>query len=524
MPKKKVVIVGGGFGGVCCAQTLARLTGKELDIELINSTNYFVFQPLLPEVAAGVISASDAVVPLRAMLDNVQIRQAEVIGIDLANRRIDFVQGAGRYDNQISYDHLVLAIGQQVAVERIPGVGDHGFVMKDLTDAFKVRNHVLSCLELADVTSRPELKQRYLTFAVVGGGFSGVETIGEVEALVRRSLKLYPNIAAAEVRFILAEFGSRILTELPEHLAQYAQRNLESRGIEVRLNTALTSVSSGFVEFSDKAVVPCSTVIATVGNRARDLLSNLPLPLVGGKIEVDRHLRVVGQDAVWALGDATRIPLDDSGHSFAPPTAQFAVREGRLLARNIAATLNGMPTLPFLYKSKGAMASLGVQKGVANVMGIRLTGFPAWLVWRAYYLSLLPGFAAKLRVFTNWLLDAVISRNTVQTQNDKPRGARIAHFRRGEVLFSNGMHYDGLYILLDGKVSITIEGVRREIKPGEYFGERTMLAGIRARGISLIEEDSRILILSRKDFFALHDALPLFQREFISTDAVRSSQ
>lgn len=514
MTKTRIVVVGGGFGGVFTARELMRLNRGRFEIELINPTNYMVFQPLLPEVAAGVISAADAVVPLRAMLKGVKVRQAKVIDIDFPARKIDLVQGAGRYDNQIDFDHLVVAIGQQVAVDRIPGVAEHALTIKNLTDAFRLRNHVLNCLELADVTTRPELKRRYLSFVVVGGGFSGVETIGELEELVGRSLHYYPSVTREEIQFTLVEFGPRLLPDLPETLATYSTGKLEDRGIEVRLNVGLKAVTSGDVELTDGSVLPSATVVATVGNGPSDLLTKLDLPLVGGKIAVDRHLQVQGAPNVWALGDAARIPLDDGQQAFAPPTAQFAVREARLLARNIAACIEARPLEEFAYRSKGSLASLGVQKGVAELFGVKLTGFPAWLLWRGYYLSILPNLATKVRVATNWALGTILPRNTVQSQHDSFRGTRVFRYRRGETLFSTGMHYDGLYVVLEGRVSIEIDGTRRDVGPGQYFGEQTMIAGIRARGVSRVEEDSRILVLRREDFFALRDALPFFREQF----------
>lgn len=514
MTKTRIVVVGGGFGGVFTARELMRLNRGQFEIELINPTNYMVFQPLLPEVAAGVISAADAVVPLRAMLKGVKVRQAKVIDIDFPSRKIDLVQGAGRYDNQVDFDHLVIAIGQQVAVDRIPGVAEHALTIKNLTDAFRLRNHVLNCLELADVTTRPELKRRYLSFVVVGGGFSGVETIGELEELVDRSLHFYPNVARQEVDFTLVEFGSRLLPDLPATLADYSTSKLVNRGIDVRLNVGLKAVTSGDVELTDGSVLPASTVVATVGNGPSDLLAKLALPLVGGKIEVDRQLQVKGTPNVWALGDAARIPLDDECQTFAPPTAQFAVREARLLARNIAASVATRPLDKFAYRSKGALASLGVQKGVAELFGVKLTGLPAWLLWRGYYLSILPSLATKVRVASNWALGLILPRNTVQSQHDSSRGTRVIRYRRGETLFSTGMHYDGLYVVLEGRVSIEIDGTRREVGPGQYFGEQTMIAGIRARGVSRVEEDSRILVLRREDFFALREALPFFRDQF----------
>ncbi len=514
MAISKIVIIGGGFGGVFTAKHLSRRMRDNVQIELINRDNYFTFQPLLPEVAAGVISAADAVVPLRAMLKGVTVRQAEVIGIDLVEKRIDYQQGSGRLDNFSHFDHLVLAMGQQVAVDRIPGMQAHGLTMKNLQDAFTLRNHVLNCLELADVTTRPELKKKYLTFVIVGGGFSGVETIGELEELISRSLRFYSNVSREEIRLVLVEFAGRILQEMPTELASYTARKLVLRGIEIMLNTALSSVTVNDVTFSNGEVAPAATVVATVGNGPSPLLGQLPLELSRGKIAVSRDLRAKGHQNIWAVGDAAAIPLSENPDAYAPPTAQFAVREAKVLANNIAATLQGKVTKPFNYKSKGSLASIGVQKGVASIFGFRVKGFPAWLLWRWYYLSFLPNVFSKIRVLTNWILDSSIPRNTVRLPPRVEQGTKVVHYRAGEIIFSSGMHYDGLYVVLEGRVQIEVEGKQWTVEPGGFFGEQTILAGIRARGVSKTLEDSKLLVLGKKDFLALREASPDVKKLF----------
>ena len=231
---------------------------------------------------------------------------------------------------------------------------------------------------------------------------------------------------------------------------------------------------------------------------------------------VNRYLELVGYKNVWALGDAALIPLQgpEGEECYAPPTAQFAVREGRLLAQNILASIAGQKLKAFAYKSRGAMASIGGQKGIAEIFGLKIKGFMAWLLWRFYYLSLIPGLSTKIRGMSNWFLDIIIPRNTVQTQRLERPGTRISYFRKGEVLFSDGMHFDGLYVVLEGKVGLQINGEKREFGPGQYFGEKTMLAGIRARGVSTTLVDSKILILNRADFINLYDAIPFMKDHF----------
>ena len=231
--KKKVLVIGGGFGGVFAAKALERQGRGQLEVELVNANNYFVFQPLLPEVAAASIHSADAVVPIRQLLRRLQVRQAEVMGIDFTKKTVTVVQGARRVPVELAYDDLVIALGTGVDLKRFPGLAEHALTMKDLADAHRLRTHVIGCLEAADVTGEPEVKRQLLTFVVVGAGFSGVETVAETRELVRRALRYYPNIRPDEVHFYLIEYANRILPTFPAELAEYATRRMTMNGIEV---------------------------------------------------------------------------------------------------------------------------------------------------------------------------------------------------------------------------------------------------------------------------------------------------
>ncbi|HET9272874.1 MAG TPA: NAD(P)/FAD-dependent oxidoreductase, partial [Methyloceanibacter sp.] len=398
MEKKKILVIGGGFGGVFAAKALERQGRGRLDVELVNANNYFVFQPLLPEVAAGSIHSADAVVPLRQLLRRVQMRQAEVMGIDFAKKTVIVVQGAKRTPVDLRYDELVIALGTGVDLNRFPGLPEHALTMKDLADAHRLRTHVIGCLETADITPNPEVKRQLLTFVTVGAGFSGVETIAETRELVRRALKYYPNIKPEEIKFYLIEYANRILPTFPAELAAYATRRMQKNGIEVLTGIGTKSATGTAVELTDGRVIPTSTIVATIGNGPHRLVEALGLDMKWARIKTDRFMRVPGHDGVWALGDAALIPLveepgEDPAH-YATQTAQFAVREGRQLADNILAKLDGKQLQPFAYTSKGSLASLGMSKAVADVYGFKLSGTLAWLLWRGFYLSFLPGFAS----------------------------------------------------------------------------------------------------------------------------------
>jgi NADH dehydrogenase len=523
MEKKKVLVIGGGFGGVFAAKALERQGRGKLDVELVNANNYFVFQPLLPEVAASSIHSADAVVPLRQLLRRLQVRQAEVMGIDFEQRKVIVVQGARRVPVDLYYDELVIALGTGVDLKRFPGLPEHALTMKDLADAHRLRTHVIGCLETADITDDKDVKQQLLTFVVVGAGFSGVETMAEVRELVRRALKYYPNIKPEELRFYLIEYANRILPTFPADLAEYATRRLRIHGIEVLTGVGTKSATGSGVELTDGRVIPTSTIVATIGNGPHPLVATLPLDMQWGRIKTDRFMRVPGHEGVWALGDAALIPLSDHPGDdpldYATQTAQFAVREGKQLASNIVAKLEGSDLKPFAYTSKGSLASLGMSKAVADVYGFKLSGTLAWLLWRGFYLSFLPGFTAKLRVGANWLLNSVMPPNIVQIQSTPP-ATRYIHYRKGDRVFEPGMLIDGFYTVVKGSFQLTIDNPEtgehfdKLFKPGDHFGERVLLKSALRTGLVVAIEDGVLLFIAQKDFTRFARAFPFLDNYF----------
>jgi NADH dehydrogenase len=523
MQKKKILVVGGGFGGVFAAKELERLGRETFDIELINNNNYFVFQPLLPEVAAASIHSSDAVVPLRQLLRRTQVRQAEIMGIDFAKKTVTAVQGFRRLPVDLPYDELVIALGMSVDLKRFPGLPEHALTMKHLADAHRLRTHVISCLEMADVATEAELKRELLTFVVVGAGFSGVETVAEVNELIRRALKYYPNIKQDEIRVYLIEYADRILPTFPADLAEYATRRLRIHGIDVKTGVGTKAATSTAVELTDGSVIPTRTIVATIGNGPNPLVEALGLDMHWARVKTDRFMRVPGHEGVWAVGDAAEIPLveqpaEDPAH-YAPPTAQFAVREGQQLARNILAKAKGIPLKPFAYESKGSLASLGMSKAVAEVYGVKLSGTLAWLLWRGFYLSFLPGFATKLRVLVNWILNLFVPPNIVMIQSSLP-GTRYIHYRKGDKVLEPGMLIDGFYSVIKGELKLTIdnpdtgEHFERDFGPGDHFGERVLLKSALRTGLVVALEDSVVLWISQRDFTRLARAFPFLENYF----------
>lgn len=491
-----------------------------MTVELINDTNYFVFQPLLPEVAAGIISASDAVTPLRAMLPGVRCRMARVIDVDFSSQQVHVVQGKGRVPVPVAYDHLIVATGQVANLEMLPGFSDHSLTMRNLSDAYRLRNQVIQCLEHADVTKDEVLKRRLLTFVVAGGGFSGVEVIGELTEMVRRTLPYYPNIEPQEIRPILIQRDARILTELPESLSKYALRILERRGIDIMLNTGLSSATATGVQTDDGTCIDADTIVSTIGNGPSELVRGLGIELVRGKIPVDRCLRLAGHENVWAVGDAALIAMDDDATQFAPPTAQFATAQAQQVAANLAAVLDNRSARPFVFRPKGSLASIGHYSAVAEVFGVRVSGLLAWFMWRGFYILRLPGFATKLRVTLNWLFDYVLPRNIVQIRNDQIAATRFARLKKGDVLFGPGNILDGFYTVIEGALESRIpdatsgEDFVRVLGPGDHWGERALTENWKTKGTLTALEDTRVLVLRRKDFKNLCASLPVLDKYF----------
>ena len=517
MKKTRVVIIGGGFGGAFTAKYLRRLAPLDWEIELINSTNYFVFQPLLPEVASGTITAPDAVTPLRLMLPGVKIRMADVVRVNRTDQEVEFLQGSKRFQLTTRFDHLVIAVGQKTNLARTPGFREHSFCMRDLADAHELRNHVIQCLEHADVTEDRQLKNRLLTFVVAGGGFSGVETIGEMLEMIHRTLKFYPNVNACDIRAVLVQRGNRILPELSPRLSAYAQRNLTARGVKIMVGASIQSATATAVYLDDGTSIATQTLVTTVGNGPRAIAETLGIELNRGKIPVDEFLRLPEDQRVWSVGDAAMIPLnqcDGGEQEYAPPTAQFAVREAHCVATNIVAVEKQESPTAFSYKPRGTLASIGNYRAVADVFGVRLSGLFAWLLWRSFYIGMLPGLSTRLRVALNWLFDYFLPRSIVQIANNRQLATFHKRYARGDVVCRPGQIVDGLYTVVSGYLesrvpnTATGEDFVRLIGEGDHWGERSLIGRFETQGTLTAVEDTRVLILGKEDFRSLCATFP----------------
>lgn len=534
-PKRpRIVIIGGGFSGVFCARNLRKKI-KNADIELISERNYFVFQPLLPEVAASIINIQDAVAPLRLLLPRVDVRLAEVTQVDFKQKTLVLLQGRKQVPITINYDHLVIACGLVSDLKRFPGFDAHTLSMKYVSDAYALRNRVINCLEHADVTQDQRIKSALTHFVVIGGGFSGVETIGEIAEMLRRTLPFYKNISKDSVKLTLIQRGERILPELPESLGRYADTKLRKRGIDIRCNMGMKQALLDGVVLNDDTVLPSYTVVTTIGNGPSSFTQQLDLPMHRGRLLTDGYMRITQHDDVWALGDVAAVPLSVAKGEepvYAPPTAQFAVQESKCLARNIAATIraNQRARAPrhtlFRYRAKGSLASIGNYRAVAEVMGIKLSGFTAWFLWRGFYLAMLPGHITRLRVALNWLLDYFVPRSIVQVDQSQQHACRYVHVRKGTLLFRPNEIVHGLYTVISGKMESRVHRSSgqesngdtadyvRVLGPGEHWGERVIDDDRYTVGHLLALEDSVLLLMDRSEFSRLRSGLPAMRDYF----------
>ncbi len=518
--RKRVVILGGGFGGIYTALHLEKALRKRDDFEitLVNKENYFVFQPMLAEVVSGNIGILDTVSPIRRMLPRTDLHVRDVESIDTKQQTVTTTPGFRQQPNVIHYDHLVLALGNVTDFRGLRGLPEHAIPFKNLSDALYIRNHVIHVLEEAAIEHKDErLRQQLLTFVVAGGGFSGVEVVAELNDFVREVVKNYPQINSSEVRVVLLHALDRILPELDEKLAIYAQRILENRGVDIRLNTLLKAASGEEAVLSDGTYIRTRTLISTVPSSPNPLIDGLDLPKERGRLKANSSLLVEGTNNVWALGDCALIPTPDGG--FCPPTAQFATRQGKTAAYNIVAAIRGGEQQPFQFKELGKLAALGHRSAVAQVFGFNISGFLAWFMWRTIYLMKLPGWGRRLKVAASWTFELFLPPDLVQLKLTNATGVSHEHFEPGEEVFHQGDLGDRIYIIASGEAEVTRkengnETLIARLGPGEYFGEMALLNQTTRNATVRCLEPLDVLSIHKREFAVLAANLPAMRESF----------
>jgi NADH:ubiquinone reductase (H+-translocating) len=424
--KQRIVILGGGFAGMKTAECLEQQlrTNNAARITLVSETNALLFTPMLAEVAGSTLEPSHISTPLRSSLHRTDFIRGRVTAIDLENRKVllaDLAADSSSGQLEVPYDHLVLALGSVSNYLGMPNVEKLAFNFKSLLDAIRIRNHVIEMFERADRERDPSLRTPLLTFVVAGGGFAGVELAGALNDFARGILADYPNLNASELNIVLVHARDRILPELSESLARYAQQKMEARGVRFRLNARLSDAQPGVVVLSD-GEIHAQTLVWTAGTAPNPLVKALPVEKDRrGGVKVDSTLAVPGHSGVWALGDCAAVTDAKSGKA-CPPTAQFAIREAQIVAKNIATQLRGRSATNFHFDSLGALCVVGHQTACAELSvpflrtkAVRFSGLLAWLMWRGIYLSKLPGLERKIRVLMDWTIELFFPRDIVQT-------------------------------------------------------------------------------------------------------------
>lgn len=395
---KNLVVVGGGFAGITLAQQLEHRLPQGWQLTLVSQENYITFNPLLPEVIGASILPGHVIAPHRQMIHRSRVCMARVTDIDYEERVVRYL---GEGSGTLPFDHLVLACGVNANLALVKGMDQHALPLKTLGDALYLRNRIVSRLEQAELQPDAELRRWLTSFVIVGGGFSGVETAGALVDFLHASLKYYPRIQREDLRVFLLHSQDRLLPELSAALSKFAYDKMHMHGLEVRLEARATQVDDRGVALGNGNYIPAGTIICTIGTQPNPLVSDSPLPKERGRIKVHADMSVPGFPRIWAIGDCAAVPNAHDG-KISPPTAQFADRQARQLARNISASLEGRPTKPFTFKPIGQLSTIGHNKAVAEMFGVKLSGFVAWLLWRGVYLLKIPTLARKTRLFLEW--------------------------------------------------------------------------------------------------------------------------
>lgn len=527
MPATRIVIVGGGFAGVRCAKTLGTLRpSASCEVVLFNLENHMVFHPLLAEVAGASINPDAVAAPLRQMLPSVHCRTEEVQSIDLQQRLVMY-EGYDGDTHELPYDHIVLACGSAVNLGTVPGMADHAFPLKTIGDAIALRLHIMQQLEQAEVCDDPVRKSWHLSFIVIGGGFSGVEVAGEINDLLRGTHRFYHTIGNEDLKVTLVHSRDHLLPEIPPRLREFARAKMEHAGIRVELNMRAAYVTPEGVGLQDSRLLRGATVVCTVGNTIPSVLERLDVPKERQLLLTEADMRIHGYPTAWAVGDCAHI-INAYDNAPSPPTGQFAERHGQQVAENIARVMRGEPTRPFSFKPLGQLCAIGGHRAVAELFGVRLSGFLAWFLWRGVYLFKLPSWARRAKVGLDWAWDLVFPRDLAHPRTDLTERISTAHYQPGNFIFHQGAPALNFYIIVHGEVEVLRQDETPDppvllniLGPGDFFGEIALLddrqhqrsASIRAR------TSVEVLVMGKNIFASISTALLPFRQ--MLADAIR---
>jgi len=477
----RVVVVGGGFAAVQFAKTLRKnLPGSECEILLFNRENHLVFHPLLADVAGASINADAAAAPLRQMLPGIGCRTERVQRIDLRSSEIEFDDGTGAL-SRLHYDHVVIACGAESNLGIIPGMTDHAFGFKVMSDAIDLRQHIVHQMEHAEAATDSDRRRWHLSFIIVGAGFSGVELAGEVNELVRSSSRFYRNFRREDIVVTMVHSQAQILPEVAPALRDFARKKMEKAGVTIMLNCRAVAATHEGVELEGGRMLKGGTIACTIGTAPSALIQALDVAKERGRIRTVPDMRIEGQTNAWAIGDCAYI-VNAFDNKPSPTTAQFAERQGRQAALNLVRVLKGEPTQPFRFKVLGQLCSIGGYQAVAEMFGLRVSGLLAWFLWRGVYLFKLPTWSRRIKVALDWFWDLLFPRDLSFLNTDATQYLNRAYFRPGDFIHRQGEVARVFSVIEDGEVEIlqtTEESPEAKILAvlgkGDFFGEGALL-------------------------------------------------
>ena len=509
----RIIILGGGFAGVKCAKSLRRLfsTG-EAEIVIFNQENHLVFSPLLADAVGSSLNPFDVVVPLRDLLRGVWCRTEEVLRIDRTANQIEYESEDGS-TQCLPFDHLVIACGNVSDMNIVPGMADHAFALKTVGDAIALRSHVMERMERAEVCPNAERRRWYLSFIIVGGGYSGVEVAGEINDLVRGSARLFRNFKAEDAQVILIHSRDQILPEITPPLRAFAQKKMEATGVRLFLNARVAVASPEGVGIADGEFIRGGTIVCTIGSSMAPIVMRLDAEKAKGRLVTDPDMRLRGSGNVWAVGDCAAIINAQDGQP-SPPTGQFAERQGTQCAANIFRIVQGEPSRPFSFKVLGQLCSIGGHSAVAEMMGLHLSGFLAWFVWRGVYLLKLPSWSRRLQVGFDWGWALLFPRDLAHLRTKLTDRVSHAHYQPGDFVFRQGDAPANFYVIESGEVEIVRmtpgrpeEEVLAVLGPGAFFGEQALLSNRPRNASPRARTAVDVLVMGKNVFTQVSKAL-----------------
>lgn len=476
----RIIIIGGGFAGVKCAKTLRKkLSPSQCEVVLFNRENHMVFHPLLAEVVSAGVQPKDVAAPLRHLLENVRCRTEEVVGVEMENNTILY-QGHDGQKYAMAYDQLIITCGNTVNLSLVKGMDEHAFPLKTIGDALALQGHIMELMEKAEVCDDAEKRRWYLSFIVVGGGFSGVEVAGEINDLVRGSLRFFNNIAPEDITVTVVHSRNQILPEVNESLRVFAQRKMEQCGVQFKLDAMAAVATPEGLGLKDGTFIRGATTVCTIGTTTLPFVDRMNVPKKNGRLLVEPDMSIPGHPNVWAIGDCAAVTNALDG-SLCPTVGQFAERQGTQAACNVVARIKGEPTKPFSYQMMGQLCSIGGRSAVAEMMGLRISGMFAWILWRGVYLFKLPSVPQMMKVGLEWFCDLIFPRTLAHIKADRTRRVSRAHYPAKSIIFRQGDCATDFFVIEKGEVELVHEKGEDSVElvavlaQGDFFGEAALL-------------------------------------------------